>query len=73
MIGGGAGRLSGAFTGGATADPIRLLLATTGGFDGSTTGLGFLVGPVGMAGNVTGTRLPPQLPPRVTLVASGKN
>ena len=71
-MGGGAGRLSGAFAGGATEDPVKLLLASTEGLDVSVTGLSFFVWPVGMAGSVTGIKPPPQLP-RVTLVESGKN
>ncbi len=71
-MGGGAGRLSGALAVGVTEEPVTLLPANTGGFDASVTGLGFLLCPVGMAGSVTGTKPPPH-PPRVTLVASGRN
>lgn len=42
-IGGGAGRLSGALAGGATEDPVKLLLTSTGGLDVSVTGIGFFV------------------------------
>ena len=66
-IGGGAGRLSGALAGGATEDPVKLLLTSTGGLDVSVTGIGFFVCPV-KDGSSTGTKPTP----RVTLVASGR-